>query len=207
MNGTGTGTNRTGTNSTRHPVIVVGAGPAGLLLAGDLATAGVPVTLLEKRPHRTSNLSRAFVLHARTLEQLDARGLADGLESTGRRLDSLRLFGRLTVDLGTPSRFNHLLVIPQYEVEKTLERRAVEAGVDFRYETELTGLAQDADGVTVEVRGPGGEADRLRAAYAVGTDGMRSAVREAIGLPFPVAPSSVRSSSRTCGWPRNPRTC
>ncbi|WP_405661077.1 FAD-dependent monooxygenase [Streptomyces sp. NBC_00079] len=207
MNGTGTGTNRTGTNSTRHPVIVVGAGPAGLLLAGDLATAGVPVTLLEKRPHRTSNLSRAFVLHARTLEQLDARGLADGLESTGRRLDSLRLFGRLTVDLGTlPSRFNHLLVIPQYEVEKTLERRAVEAGVDFRYETELTGLAQDADGVTVEVRGPGGEADRLRAAYAVGTDGMRSAVREAIGLPFPgrsVIRSVVLADVRLAEEPEN----
>lgn len=202
MNGTGTGT-----NSTRHPVIVVGAGPAGLLLAGDLATAGVPVTLLEKRPHRTSNLSRAFVLHARTLEQLDARGLADGLESTGRRLDSLRLFGRLTVDLGTlPSRFNHLLVIPQYEVEKTLERRAVEAGVDFRYETELTGLAQDADGVTVEVRGPGGEADRLRAAYAVGTDGMRSAVREAIGLPFPgrsVIRSVVLADVRLAEEPEN----
>ena len=97
MNGNGNGT-----NSTQHPVIVVGAGPAGLLLAGDLATAGVPVTLLEKRPHRISNLSRAFVLHARTLEQLDARGLADGLESVGRRLDSLRLFGRLTVELGTP---------------------------------------------------------------------------------------------------------
>ncbi|MFC8512422.1 FAD-dependent monooxygenase [Streptomyces sp. NPDC057257] len=171
---------------TPTPVIVVGAGPAGLLLAGDLATAGVPVTLLEKRPHKTSNLSRAFVLHARTLEQLDARGLADGLEAVGRPLDRLRLFTRLEVDLTTlPSRFNHLLVIPQYEVEKALERRAVEAGVDFRYETELTGLTQDADGVTVEVRGAGGAAESLRAEYVVGTDGMRSAVRTAIGLPFP----------------------
>ncbi|MFF4499934.1 FAD-dependent monooxygenase [Streptomyces sp. NPDC001401] len=179
--------------TTDRSVIVVGSGPAGLLLAGDLATAGVPVTLLEKRPHKISNLSRAFVLHARTLEQLDARGLADGLESVGRPLDSLRLFGRLTVQLGTlHSRFNHLLVIPQYEVEKALERRAVEAGVDFRYETELTGLAQDADGVTVEVRGPGGAADSLRAAYVVGTDGMRSAVRDAIGLPFP-GRSAIRS--------------
>ena len=177
----------------QHSVIVVGSGPAGLLLAGDLATAGVPVTLLEKRPHKISNLSRAFVLHARTLEQLDARGLADGLEAAGRRLDSLRLFGRLTIELGTlHSRFNHLLVIPQYEVEKALQQRAVEAGVDFRYETELTGLTQDADGVTVEVRGPGGAAESLRAAYVVGTDGMRSAVRDAIGLPFP-GRSAIRS--------------
>jgi 2-polyprenyl-6-methoxyphenol hydroxylase-like FAD-dependent oxidoreductase len=178
---------------TQPSVLVVGAGPAGLLLAGDLAAAGVPVTLLEKRPSRISNLSRAFVLHARTLEQLDARGLADELEAAGRPLDSLRLFGRLSIDLRTlPSRFNHLLVIPQYEVEKVLRRRADEAGVVFRHETELTGLVQDADGVTVEVRTAGGETQRLRAAYVVGTDGMRSAVREAIGLPFP-GRSAIRS--------------
>ncbi|MEV6111298.1 FAD-dependent monooxygenase [Streptomyces sp. NPDC052109] len=182
-----------GTTGTPSIVLVVGSGPTGLLLAGDLATAGVPVTLLEKRHHEIGNLSRAFVLHARTLEQLDARGLADDLEKIGRPLDSVRLFGRLVVDLAAlPSRFNHLLVLPQYEVEKALERRAVEAGVDFRYDSEVTGLSQDADGVTVEVRGPGGRTGRLRAAYVVGADGMRSAVREAIGLPFP-GKSVIRS--------------
>jgi 2-polyprenyl-6-methoxyphenol hydroxylase-like FAD-dependent oxidoreductase len=171
-------------NGTR--VIVVGSGPTGLLLAGDLATAGVPVTVVEKRPHRISNLSRAFVLHARTLEQLDARDLADGLEAVGQRLDRLRLFGSLTIGLDDlPSRFNHLLVLPQYEVEKALERRAVEAGVDLRYETAVTGLSQDGNGVTVEVRGPDESTESLRAEYVVGADGMRSAVREAIGLPFP----------------------
>lgn len=59
------------------------------------------MTLVEKRPHRISNLSRAFVLHARTLEQLDARGLADELEAQGRSLDRIRLFDRLTVELDT----------------------------------------------------------------------------------------------------------
>ncbi|WP_225101481.1 FAD-dependent monooxygenase [Streptomyces sp. CoH27] len=198
-------------NGTPATVIVVGSGPTGLLLAGDLAGAGVPVTVLEKRPHKTSNLSRAFVLHARTLEQLDARpsptttlngrasraplsrSLADDLEAVGRPLDRLRLFGRLGIDLSAlPSRFNHLLVLPQYEVEKVLKRRAAEEGADFRYETELTGLAQDADGVTVEVRGPEGCTESLRAAYVVGADGMRSAVRDAIGLPFP-GTSVIRS--------------
>jgi 2-polyprenyl-6-methoxyphenol hydroxylase-like FAD-dependent oxidoreductase len=182
-----TGTADTGTRTdTTSSVIVVGSGPTGLLLAGDLATAGIAVTLVEKRPQKISNLSRAFAVHARTLEQLDARGLADDLESRGRRLDRLRLFTRLTVDLAAlPSRFNHLLVIPQYEVEKVLERRAADAGVYFRHETELTALTQDADGVTVEVRGPGGASESLRAAYVVGADGMRSTVRNAIGLPFP----------------------
>ncbi|MGV9994960.1 FAD-dependent monooxygenase [Streptomyces sp. NPDC003374] len=170
----------------RSRVIVVGAGPTGLLLAGDLAAAGVPVTLVEKRPHGISNLSRAFALHARTLEQLDARGLADGLEKAGRPLEHLRFFGRFGIGLtDLPSRFRHVLVLPQYEVEEALERRAAEAGVDFRHETEVTGLTQDPDGVTLEVRGPGGRPESLRAAYVVGTDGMRSRVREAVGLPFP----------------------
>ncbi|MCX4908652.1 FAD-dependent monooxygenase [Streptomyces sp. NBC_00878] len=206
------GTPRTATTETVtttpaafRDVIVVGAGPTGLLLAGDLATAGIPVTLVEKRPHRTSNLSRAFALHARTLEQLDARGLADELESKGQTLDRLRLFTRLTIDLTTlPSRFKHLLVLPQYEVEWALERRAVEAGARFAYETEVTGLVQDADGATLQVRvangaegadgahGADGGARELRAAYVVGTDGMRSAVREAVGLPFP-GRSAIRS--------------
>ncbi|MEU6285312.1 FAD-dependent monooxygenase [Streptomyces sp. NPDC047028] len=189
---TGT-TGTTGTSTITPRVIVTGSGPTGLLLAGDLATAGVPVTLLEKRPRKISNLSRAFVLHARTLEQLDARGLADDLEAVGQPLQQLRLFGRLTVDLAAlPSRFNHLLVLPQYEVEKVLLRRAAEAGVDFRHETELTGLTQDADGVTVVVRGPEGRTEELRAAYVVGADGMRSAVREAVGQPFP-GKSVIRS--------------
>ncbi|MEU6219851.1 FAD-dependent monooxygenase [Streptomyces sp. NPDC047022] len=185
-------TTRTTTRTTTE-VAVVGSGPTGLLLAGDLAIAGVPVTLVEKRPHKISNLSRAFVLHARTLEQLDARGLADELEAKGRPLSDIRLFDRLTIRLDTlPSRFRHLLVLPQYEVEKALERRAVDAGVRFLYETEVTGLSQDAEGVTVHLRGADGEPGELRAAYAVGTDGLHSAVREAVGLSFP-GKSVIRS--------------
>ncbi|QEV18142.1 FAD-dependent monooxygenase [Streptomyces alboniger] len=167
-------------------VVVVGAGPTGLLLAGDLAAAGVPVTLVEKRAPGISNLSRAMVVHARTLEQLDARGLADELEAKGEPLDKLRLYDRLSLDLADlPSRFRHVLVLPQYEVERVLERRAAGAGVRFAYETEVAGLTQDADGVTLAVRGPGGEPGTLRAAYVVGADGLRSGVREAVGLPFP----------------------
>ncbi|MFE7153775.1 FAD-dependent monooxygenase [Streptomyces sp. NPDC057636] len=179
--------------TTPRTVIVVGSGPTGLLLAGDLAAAGVSVTVVEKRPHGISNLSRAFVLHARTLEQLDARGLADGIEAKGQALDRLSLFGRLAVDLSDlPSRFQHLLVLPQYEVEAALQRRATDAGVKFSYESEVTGLAQDADGVTLQVRTGDGESTTMRAAYVVGTDGMRSAVRESVGLPFP-GKSVIRS--------------
>ncbi|MGP4010795.1 FAD-dependent monooxygenase [Streptomyces sp. 4N124] len=186
MNGTGTSIGTGTGNGTTPSVIVVGSGPTGLLLAGDLATAGVPVTLLEKRPHKISNLSRAFGVHARTLEQLDARGLADPLLATGDTITGLRLFRRLSLDLSTlPSRFPFLLITPQYEVERLLERRAREAGVEFVYENEVVGLRQDEDGVDLDVRGSDGEVVTHRAAYVVGADGHHSAVRQAIGLPFP----------------------
>ncbi|MFD3838882.1 FAD-dependent monooxygenase [Streptomyces sp. NPDC058642] len=172
--------------ATHRTVIVVGSGPTGLLLAGDLATAGVPVTLLEKRSHDISNLSRAFGVHARTLEQLDARGLADQLLATGDTITGLRAFDRLTLDLTTlESRFPFMLITPQYEVERLLERRAREAGVEFAYESEVVGLRQDADGVEAEVRGADGTVAVRRAAYVVGADGHRSAVRREVGLDFP----------------------
>ncbi|MFE6850962.1 FAD-dependent monooxygenase [Streptomyces sp. NPDC057674] len=180
------------TESTGHTaptdtqVLVIGAGPTGLLLAGDLATAGIDVTLVERRPHGLANMTRAFGVHARTLEQLDARGLADELVATGTTLGTARLFGRLDLDLTRlPSRFNHLLVTPQYEVERLLERRAAAAGVTFRYGTELRGLHQDTDTVTAEFTDPDGTPLTLTARHLVGTDGVRSAVRTALGLPFP----------------------
>ena len=176
----------TSTTPTRTDVLIVGAGPTGMLLAGDLATAGVSVTVLERRPEGTSNLSRAFGVHARTLEQLDARGLADDLVATGHPLDALRLFRHLSLDLSRlPSRFPYLLITPQYEVERILQRRAREAGVRFEYGAEVTALRQDQDGVVVDTRTADGTVTAHRAAYVVGTDGHRSAVRSALGLPFP----------------------
>ncbi|MFV2117997.1 FAD-dependent oxidoreductase [Streptomyces sp. Act-28] len=187
--GTGTGTH------ADTDVAVVGAGPTGLLLAGDLAEAGLRVTLVERRPATTGNLTRAFGVHARTLELLDARGLADELAGTGTALTRLRLFGDLPLDLSRlRSRFPYLLVTPQYEVERLLERRARAAGVEFRHGTPLRALRQDAGGVTAELAPPGDDAAPalLRARYLVGTDGHRSTVRDRLGLPFP-GRSAIRS--------------
>ncbi|MFE7548359.1 FAD-dependent monooxygenase [Streptomyces gardneri] len=180
-------------NSLDTDVLVVGAGPTGMLLAGDIAAAGLRVTLVERRPPGISSMTRAFGVHARTLEQLDARGLADELIATGTPVTELRLFRRLSLDLGRlRSRFPYLLITPQYEVERLLERRAEAEGVDFRYGTELRGLSQDAQHVVAELTGPDGTPATLRARYLVGTDGVRSAVRSALGLPFPGA-SVIRS--------------
>jgi 2-polyprenyl-6-methoxyphenol hydroxylase-like FAD-dependent oxidoreductase len=166
-------------NSTTS-VAIVGAGPTGLLLAGDLAQAGVDVTVLERRDTE-SNLTRAFGVHARTLEHLDARGLADELLGEGARVARLSLFDHIRIDLSRmPTRFPFLLITPQYNVEQVLEKRASAAGARIVRGADVTGVRQDADGVELTVGGA-----TVRAAYAVGADGVHSAVRSALGLPFP----------------------
>ncbi|GAA2823322.1 FAD-dependent monooxygenase [Kitasatospora paracochleata] len=171
-------------NQPTADVLVVGAGPTGLLLAGDLAAAGLRVTVLEKRAAE-SNLTRAFAVHARTLEQLDARGLADELIATGQPLRSLRLFGRLRVELGDlPTRFPFVLITPQSHTERLLQERASKAGATLVRGAEAVGLRQDSEGVSLTVR-EGGATTTHRARYAVGTDGVHSTVRDLLGIPFP----------------------
>ena len=173
-------------------VIVVGAGPTGLLLAGDLAAAGVRVTVLERRTTE-SNLTRAFAVHARTLEQLDARGLADPVVAAGNAVAGLRLFGSVSVDLSSvPSRFPYLLVTPQYEVEQVLLERALDAGAAVLRGAHVQKVRQNADRVEVTYRDPDGATQVRHASWLVGTDGHHSTVRRELDLDFP-GESVVRS--------------
>lgn len=173
-------------------VVVAGAGPTGLLLAGDLARAGVSCAVFERRPER-SGLTRAFTVHARTLEQLDARGVAEELIASGTPLRQLQFFAGAQLDLSRlPSRFPYVLITPQYETERVLEERARFLGVDIRYGAEVTGLIQHPDGVEVQVSQDGQPARPVRAEYVVGADGLHSTVRQALGMPFP-GKSVVRS--------------
>ncbi len=166
-------------------VVVVGAGPTGLMLAGDLARAGVGCTVLERRAEE-SNLTRAFAVHARTLELLDARGLADDLVATGVRVGALRLFGQLEVDLSRlPTRFPYVLVTPQYNTEGVLEAYASALGAQIVRGADVVDLRQDTDGVELEVQYEDGTLATRRATYAVGADGVGSPVRQSLGLPFP----------------------
>jgi len=172
-------------NVDSRGVVVVGAGPTGLMLAGDLAEAGIPVTLLERRHPGLSNLSRALVVHATTLEAFDARGIAEPLIERGAAVRSLRLFDTAVVDVSElPTPYPFLLVVPQYETEAVLHERLERLGVEIRYETEVVGLRQDPDGVTVTVRDASGTREE-RAAHVVGTDGSRSSIRSLLGVEFP----------------------
>src|SRR5918999_984458 len=165
-------------------VVVVGAGPTGLMLAGDLARAGLGCTVLERRAEE-SNLTRAFAVHARTLELLDARGLAEELVATGERVGALRVFGRLEVDLsGLPTRFPYVLVTPQYHTERVLEEHAAALGAQIVRGADVVDLRQDTDGVELDVRYEYGPLATRRAMYAIGADGVGSTVRHALALPF-----------------------
>jgi pentachlorophenol monooxygenase len=161
-------------------VLVVGAGPAGSMVAAEVARAGWSVTVLE-RHEQPSPLSRAFGVHARTLEVLDSRGLADRLVANGLRAPRLSLWRGAEVDLSRlPSRFPFVLVTPQGNVDRLLEDEARAQGAEVIRGVTVTGVSQDATWVTVHA------GDRVfRASYLVGADGVHSTVREQVGQPFP----------------------
>src|SRR5918998_6289760 len=149
--------NRTQPESRATPsVLVVGAGPAGLMLAGELALAGVSCRVLERRDQE-SNLTRAFGVHARTLEVLDMRGMADELVPQGLRVPEVRpQLGkmRLRLRLNHPeSHFPYVLIVSQARTEALLEARARKLGVEIVRGAEVVGLRQDETGVEVLVEG------------------------------------------------------
>lgn len=169
-----------------YEVVVIGGGPTGLMVAADLAAAGVRVALAERRRHSDPNVTRAFGVHAATLEQLDIRGIAEDLISTGNRVQRVRLFDAVRVDLARlPSRFNYLLITPQSQTEKVLRDRAMAAGVEFLSGLEVMTLTQDDHEVLTRARREDGSTVDLRSRYAVGADGVGSTVRRHIGVDFP----------------------
>jgi 2-polyprenyl-6-methoxyphenol hydroxylase-like FAD-dependent oxidoreductase len=165
-------------------VAIVGAGPTGLALAITLAEAGVDFVLLD-RLAEGANTSRAAVVHARTLEVMDSIGAGERLLRRGLRLDrfTLRESGRALVRLsfeGLPTPHPYVLMVPQSDTEAALLERLRELGGDVCRPCQVTGVAQDPEGVTLTTADGG----TLRAGYAVGADGMHSVVREAAGISF-----------------------
>jgi len=141
---------------------------------------GIQVRVLERRSE-TPNITRAFAVHARTLELLDCRGLAEQLLPQGVPVYEVAPAPGAVLDLRKlPSRYPMLLIAPQSGTEKVLEARAAELGVQLGWGSELVGLTQDAAGVTVELR----DGTTLRTKYVVGCDGAHSIVRELVGIDF-----------------------
>jgi 2-polyprenyl-6-methoxyphenol hydroxylase-like FAD-dependent oxidoreductase len=171
----------------RVDVIVVGAGPTGLTAAGDLARCGRSVVVLERWPDVNPS-SRAFATMARTLEVLDARGLADEVLEKSHRAQDVSIFAGARIDLThLRSEFKFVAVTPQINVDRALAGYAAAQGADIRRGLEVVALEQDTTGVTVTTRPKDAEDPRQtwRADYVVGADGAHSTVRRLIGAEFP----------------------
>ena len=164
-----------------HAVVIAGGGPTGLMLAGELALAGVDVVIVERRANQDLEGSRGGGLHTRTLEVLDQRGIAERFIAQGRSHPVVHVHP-MALDIGdAPTRHPYTLGLWQNHIERTLAEWVRELGVPTLREREVSGFVQDDDGVDVLLA----DGASLRAEYLVGCDGGRSAIRKAAGIAFP----------------------
>ncbi|TDH49550.1 hypothetical protein E2F47_20370 [Mycobacterium eburneum] len=166
---------------TDHAVVIAGAGPTGLMLAGELALAGVDVAVVERRSAHDLVGSRAGGMTPRTIEVLDQRGIAERFLAQGVTC-RIGHYSWLRLDISDlPTRHNYGLALSQYRVERTLADWVGELGVPIHYGCEVTGFAQNDAGVEIDLC----DGRALRAEYLAGCDGGRSVIRKAAGIDFP----------------------
>jgi 2-polyprenyl-6-methoxyphenol hydroxylase-like FAD-dependent oxidoreductase len=172
---------------TQHAVIIAGGGPTGMMLAGELALAGVDVAIVERRPNQDLPGSRAGGLHSRTIEILDQRGIANRFLAEGQKAQ-VTGFAGVTFDISTfPTRHPYSLGLWQKHIERILAGWVDELAVSLYRGVDVSGFTQDDTGVGVSL----GDGRSLRASYLVGCDGGRSLIRKAAGIEFPGSDATV----------------
>jgi 2-polyprenyl-6-methoxyphenol hydroxylase-like FAD-dependent oxidoreductase len=164
----------------RHSVVIAGGGPTGLMLAAELALAGVDVAIVERRSNQELAGSRAGGLHSRTIEVLDQRGIADRFLSQGQIQKNVSF--HIPLNIGDfPTRHPYTLGLWQNHIERILAGWVDELKVTIYREREAINLAQHDTGVDLELS----DGEFLRGEYLVGCDGGRSVIRKAAGIEFP----------------------
>lgn len=170
-------------------VLVVGAGPVGLMAAGELARRGVAACVVDRAPHRSPQ-SQALVIHARTLEIMDLAGLADEFLARGYPSPGLNIglggdANPVSVDMRVlDTRHPFMLVLPQRETEEILTDALKAHGVEPQWHSPLTGIEQSADDAVATIDTAEGKQRRIRSKYLIGCDGAHSTVRRLVNLPF-----------------------
>ncbi|TQF07720.1 rifampin monooxygenase [Kitasatospora acidiphila] len=184
-------------------VIVVGAGPTGMMLAAELRLHGVHVVVLEKLAEPTPE-TRGRGLHARSVELMDQRGLLEQCLAVSEKFQIGGMFGGVhkAWPEGIDTAHPYGLAMPQPATERMLTEHALELGAEIRRGCEVVGVSQDEDGVTVELA----DGTRLSARYLVGCDGGRSAVRKLVGIGFPGEPATVETLLGTMELAEDPET-
>jgi 2-polyprenyl-6-methoxyphenol hydroxylase-like FAD-dependent oxidoreductase len=165
---------------TDHAVVIAGGGPTGLMLAGELALAGVDVVIVERRSSQELDGSRAGGLHSRTIEVLDQRGIAGRFLSEGQTHPFVGYAGTFLDISDFPTHHNYLLALWQSRIEPILAGWVDELGVPILRQREVMGFTQDDTGVDVEL-----DDGSLRGEYLIGCDGGRSLIRKTAGIDFP----------------------
>src|SRR5436305_4223632 len=136
---------------TEHAVVIAGGGPTGLMLAGELALAGIDVAIVERRETQDLDGSRSGGLHSRTIEVLDQRGIAERFLSAGQTHPRVG-YALISLDISDfPTRHNYLLALWQSDFERILADWVSELGVPIHRGREVVGFAQDDTGVGVEL--------------------------------------------------------
>jgi 3-(3-hydroxy-phenyl)propionate hydroxylase len=162
-------------------VIVAGGGPTGMMLAGELALAGIDVSIVERRPTTELVGSRAGGFHSRTIEILDQRGIADRFLAAGQIAQTAR-FGTTVLDISDfPTRHPYGLGLWQNRMEPILAGWIEELDVPVQRGREVVGFVQDETGVDVEFA----SGETVHTKYLIGADGGRSVIRKAAGIDFP----------------------
>ena len=166
---------------TEHAVVIAGGGSTGLMLAGELALAGVDVAIVERRPNQGLSGARALGISSRTIEVFDQRGIADRFLTAGQ-IAQVTGFAVTRLDISDfPTRHNYGLGLRQKHIERILAGWVTELNVPIHYGREVTGFVQDDVGVIVTLA----DGESLRAQYLVGCDGGRSVIRKTSGIDFP----------------------
>jgi 3-(3-hydroxy-phenyl)propionate hydroxylase len=166
--------------TTDHAVVIAGGGPTGLMLAGELALAGVDVVIVERRVSQDLDGSRAGGLHSRTIEVLDQRGICERFLAEGQTHPFVGYAGTFLDISDFPTRHNYILALWQNHIERILAGWVDELGAPILRRREVVGFTQDDTGVEVEVS----DGTSHRAEYLVGCDGGRSLIRKAAGIEF-----------------------
>jgi len=172
-------------------VLIVGGGPVGLAVGGELLRRGVSVRIVDRgRPG--GNASKAILVWPRTLELLGGLGVADRMTREGHLLDGVRFYsqgsgiGTVRLTRLPDSRFNHLLMLPQWRTERILLDRFTELGGSVDWDVELTGLSDEGDGCRVELTHADGRREQVRTPWLVAADGAHSTVRKKLGVRWDV---------------------